>query len=254
MFENLFDAIEDIEIGGRQGDLVLLPPPNDPYASDEEIGDDDVGLVANLGLPADVTGTLEIHDDTESNSDGEIEAESESDILRWMKGCQTFQGMADENLPLLEDEYPELAIKSMLEIFKLYFDTDIEQLFVECTERYGREHKNDPTFVLTRDQLWDFIVIIIISCYNIRPQFSMYWSIDEDISCSLIRSLMPRNKFTKIKSYFRVCDNNDLDPRDKWAKLRPLINAVNSKLIQLGVFSKHLSADEQMVPYFGRHL
>ena len=64
---------------------------------------------------------------------------------------------------------------------------------------------------------------------------------------------MPRNKFTKIKSYFHVCDNNDLDPRDKWAKLRPLINAVNSKLIQLGVFSKHLSIDEQMVPYFGRH-
>ena len=194
VFENLFDAIEDIENGGRQGDLVLLPPPNDPYASDEEIGDDDVGLVANLGLPADVTGTLEIHDDTESNSDGEIETESESDILRWMKGCQTFQGMVDENLPF--------AIKSMLEIFKLYFDTDIEQLFIECTEKYGREHKNDPTFVLTRDQLWDVIVIIIISCFNIRPQFSMYWSIDEDISCSVIRSLMPRNKFTKIKSYF----------------------------------------------------
>ena len=229
MFENLFDAIEDIENGGRQGDLVLLPPPNDPYASDEEIGDD-VGLVANLGLPADVTGTLEIHDDTESNSDGEIEMESESDILRWMKGCQTFQGMPDENFPLLEDEYPELAIKSMLEIFKLYFDTDIEQLFIECIEKYGREHKNDPTFVLTRDQLWDFIVIIIISCYNIRPQFSMYWSIDEDISCSLIRSLMPRNKFTKIKSYFHVCDNNDLDPRDEMGKIVTLDKCCQFKI------------------------
>ena len=38
--------------------VVLLPPPNDPYASDEEVGDDDVGLVGNIDLPADVTEIL----------------------------------------------------------------------------------------------------------------------------------------------------------------------------------------------------
>ena len=70
VFENLFDAIDDIDSGGGQGDLVLLPPPNDPYASDEEIGDDDIGLAPNFGLPSGVTGTLEFHEDTNSDSDG----------------------------------------------------------------------------------------------------------------------------------------------------------------------------------------
>ena len=40
---------------------------------------------------------------------------------------------------------------------------------------------------------------------------------------------------------------------DKWTKLRPLIDIVNDKLIQFGAFTEHLSIDEQMVRYFGRH-
>ena len=164
-----------------------------------------------------------------------------------------FQSMADEFLPFIENQHPELITLSMLDIYKLYFDEEIEQIFIKLTEKYAREHKNDPTFVLSRDELWDFIVMITISCYNTRPQFSMYWSTDDDTSCPLIRSLMARNKFTKIKSCIHVCDNDDLDLNDKWSKLRPLINAVNDKLVQFGVFSKHLSIDEQMVPYFGRH-
>ena len=40
---------------------------------------------------------------------------------------------------------------------------------------------------------------------------------------------------------------------DKRAKLRPLFDVVNKNLIQFGAFAEHLSIDEQMVPYFGRH-
>ncbi|KAH7980826.1 hypothetical protein HPB49_019490 [Dermacentor silvarum] len=37
------------------------------------------------------------------------------------------------------------------------------------------------------------------------------------------------------------------------AKVRPLLRLVNRSLQQFGIFSKNLSVDEQMVPYFGRH-
>ena len=36
-------------------------------------------------------------------------------------------------------------------------------------------------------------------------------------------------------------------------KLSPLIQIVNDKVIQFGVFAEHLSIDEQTVPYFRRH-
>ena len=72
-FYTLFDAIDTIEEEGREKDLVLLPPPNDPFASDEEIGDDDIGLVANIGLPNDLAGTLEVH-----QRDGENDEEEEA--------------------------------------------------------------------------------------------------------------------------------------------------------------------------------
>ena len=40
---------------------------------------------------------------------------------------------------------------------------------------------------------------------------------------------------------------------DKYAKVRPFYDQLNEQLVQFGVFSKHLSIDESMVPYFGNH-
>ena len=81
----------------------------------------------------------------------------------------------------------------------------------------------------------------------------MYWLLDEDVSCSFVRELVPRNRFKKVKSFIHVCDHKHIDPSDKWVKLRPLFDAVNRKLTQSGVFASHLSIDEKMVAYFGRH-
>ena len=93
----------------------------------------------------------------------------------------------------------------------------------------------------------------MISSYNLRPQFHLYWSNEEDIGCPLIKGLMPRNRFVFIKSNIQVCDDQRLQGSDKWCKLRPLIDLLNGKLIQFGDFTKDLSIDEQMVLYFGRH-
>ena len=113
--------------------------------------------------------------------------------------------------------------------------------------------KNDTNFKMDRTNLWDFLTIMTFSAHNTRPQFCHYWSNDADLASSFVRDLMSRNQFRKIKSYLHVGDNEDLELNDKWAKLRPLIDIVNNKLIQFGAFAVHLSIDEQMVPYFGRH-
>lgn len=50
-----------------------------------------------------------------------------------------------------------------------------------------------------------------------------------------------------------LSNNVDLDANDKFTKVRPILNMLNEKFMQFGVFSHHLSIDEEMVPYFGRH-
>lgn len=57
-----------------------------------------------------------------------------------------------------------------------------------------------------------------------------------------------KNKDGKIKDG-KTKDNK----ADKLFKIRPLNDYINKKLIQFGVFHKHLSVDEEMVPFFGRH-
>ena len=140
-----------------------------------------------------------------------------------------------------------------MELYKPFFDEEVEQLFIKQTKKYAATQKNDTNFNMDRTNLWDFLTIMTFSAYNTRPQFCHYWSNEADLASSFVRNLMSRNQFRKIKSYLHVCDKEDLELNDKWAKLRPLIDIVNDKLIQFGAFTEHLSIDEQMVRYFGRH-
>ena len=55
----------------------MFPLPNDPYASDKEIGNDYVGLAVNIGLPHDKAVTLEV-----DQSGGKID---EEEAMIWYK-------------------------------------------------------------------------------------------------------------------------------------------------------------------------
>ena len=68
--------------------MVLLTPYNDPFASDEEEGDDDIGLSGNISLQVDVSGIVKSHtdgsDDTDaSNNDGLDKPYPKADERRW---------------------------------------------------------------------------------------------------------------------------------------------------------------------------
>ena len=64
---------------------------------------------------------------------------------------------------------------------------------------------------------------------------------------------MSRDKFQKIKKYFHVADNANLEEGNKVAKVSKMYNFLNQNLCKWGVFHDKLSIDESMVPYYGRH-
>ena len=50
-----------------------------------------------------------------------------------------------------------------------------------------------------------------------------------------------------------MADNQNLERRNKVAKVACLYKIKNEKLSQWQIFHKKLSIDESMVPYFGKH-
>ena len=47
--------------------------------------------------------------------------------------------------------------------------------------------------------------------FSVRPQCSLCWSNEEHASSPLVRSLMSRNTFLKVKPYLHVCDSRSID-------------------------------------------
>ncbi|KAJ8949989.1 hypothetical protein NQ318_002399 [Aromia moschata] len=128
----------------------------------------------------------------------------------------------------------------------MFFDQELLTMIVNYSIKYARD-KNRQDFEFNIPDLKRFLGIMIMSGYHILPQTDMYWSRDEDKGIDIIKESMSRNR------HFQVSDNDTLDKDDKYAKLRPLFDAVNIRNKQFGIFRHNLAIDEQMVPYIGRH-
>ena len=68
--------------------------------------------------------------------------------------------------------FGELTDNKIAEIYELFFDKDVEELFIQFSERYAHQ-KNLHNFKLTKEDLWDFFTVIMISSYNLHPQFHL---------------------------------------------------------------------------------
>ena len=192
MERNIFDTLDatienivDDDYAGPQ-DVVLLPPSNDPYASDEEEGDDDIELDGNLNLPSDVTGTIEIHrnegeDDVPAN-------EAKGNKRKQRHGIKLFDvnWYKNDEISNVVEDFGDLIDKTELELYKLFFDEEVEQLFIEQKKKYAATEKNDTNFNMDRTNLWEFLTIMTFSAYNTRPQFCHYWSNKVDLASSCL--------------------------------------------------------------------
>ena len=188
IFDTLDAAVENIVDDDYTGpqDVVLLPPSNDPYASDEEEGDNDTGLAGNLNLLSDVTRTIEIHrnqgeDDVPAN-------EAKGNKSKWRHGINLFDvnWYKNDEINKVVEDFGDLTAKTELELYKLFFDEEVEQLFIEQKKKYAATEKNDTNFNMDRTNLWEFLTIMKFSAYNTRPQFCHYWSNKVDLASSCL--------------------------------------------------------------------
>lgn len=133
----------------------------------------------------------------------------------------------------------------------MFFDMSIINDLVHFSNLYALQRNRLGD--ITSDDMFCFIGVLILSGYSTVSRKRMYWQNSEDTNNKLVSSSISRDRFQHVMSNFHCVDNNDLDINDRFAKLRPLFQALNKKFFEHAPVEEHHSVDEAMVPYFGRH-
>ncbi|XP_068083226.1 piggyBac transposable element-derived protein 3-like [Anabrus simplex] len=80
------------------------------------------------------------------------------------------------------------------------------------------------------------------------PQTKMYWQRDTEVP--IISKCMSRDRFFELRNFMHFVDNQGEHEGPLW-KVKPFLDCVKQKCISLPR-SKHVSLDEQMVPFSGK--
>ena len=250
-------------------DFCQLPPDESGCLTDEEdINEDNFEPV----LPGDVCGRIEIsgkNDDNEISLEDAFDPEKASTSHeqkslkrklkskekyvqhRWRKNTSFENILETKNIENISEMFPELVTLSPIEIFHKFITIEYLQHLSTMTARYALQKGE----VLTVDEndIGQFFGLLLFSGYHQVPGEDLYWSTQEDLSIPIVSTVMPRNRFRKLKKFFHVIDNNTLALGDKMGKISPFYEELERNFQQFGIFHPKLSIDESMVPYYGHH-
>ena len=110
-----------------------------------------------------------------------------------------------------------------------------------------------PNFSVTVEELKIFAGILLISAYHRLPSRNHYWSLKADLIVDLVGCAMPRNRLDKILRFLHIANRKRIDPNDGIGKLPPMMDHLQNAFQKAYITNKHLSFDQSMVAYYGRH-
>lgn len=152
--------------------------------------------------------------------------------------------------PIADIDYTKPA-----EIFKHIFDDDITGIIVRESNLYATQ--KGTNLGLTKEELHAFLGILIFMGFHELPSMRLYWSDDENFHVERISRVMPLKRFLKILRLLHLNDNSNFVPKrstnyDKLYKLRPLLDHLSQKYLEVFSASRNLSIDESMAAFKGR--
>ena len=93
----------------------------------------------------------------------------------------------------------------------------------------------------------------MVSGYVPLQSKAYFWNSEDDLRNNSVYMAMRRNRFDHILTMLHFKDNFQINLDDKYSKLRPFISSLQKKFMLHFVPSQHISHDEAMVEYFGKH-
>lgn len=250
---------EDYSPDGESIEINLMPP-NDNGDTDEDSGNEENVDINNLPgsqllVEAEINRSI-LEEDEEWYEDdliplSQLAKKSKVEVLKkkykWVAG-----GL---NLTEIESEWPEISTaennNTPLELFQRFFDSEVIDMLVSYTNMYAA--RKNQKYDITVEEIETFIGILLLSGYNSQPRRRMYWENARDSHNEAVSEGMSRNRFEHILTNLHCCDNNVLDPSDKFSKVRPLFSKLNERFLKFAPLEQNHCVDEAMVPYFGRH-
>ncbi|KAH8019108.1 hypothetical protein HPB51_016746 [Rhipicephalus microplus] len=160
----------------------------------------------------------------------------------------TFDKTLPSESPLsLLEAFPDLANMSPFMLFSKFISPEYLGSLAELTARYALE-KGEEVDVTGAD-IGQFFGLLLFSGYHSVPSEDSFWRTVEDLCLPIVVTVMARNRFRQLKSFFHVVDNSQLKAGEKIGKLQPFYDEISKCFRQFGVFNESLSIDESMVPY-----
>ncbi|KAG5896126.1 hypothetical protein JTB14_011871 [Gonioctena quinquepunctata] len=149
----------------------------------------------------------------------------------------------------LEPDLKQYMDLSPVQLFELFFDHKMITFLIEESSRNALfENLPDPN--ISKAEMKCFIALLIVSGL---PGKKSYWESQGDMNNTLVSGAMRRDRFVQIMHVLHCADNCKPNLEDKVWKLRPFINKLNSKYVEHYQPEKHMSYDESMIKYYGRH-
>ncbi|KAG5878828.1 hypothetical protein JTB14_014226 [Gonioctena quinquepunctata] len=153
---------------------------------------------------------------------------------------------------ITEGCFPCSNYEEFEDIFCEIFDDDVSEHLLQETKKYAYS-KNHPGLNITKQDLEVFFAILILSGYNAVPSKRNYWDSQGDLRNEFVYTSMRRNRFLTLSRFSHCADNSSPSTDDKMWKLRPLMVMLPNRFLQLYRPEQHISFDESMIEYFGRH-
>lgn len=142
---------------------------------------------------------------------------------------------------------------SCVQCFEKMFSEQIISHMTNMSNLYALQRNS--TLNVTNEEMKTYIAILLLTGYMEPKYMRMFWETQSDTHNALVSKSMRRDRFLEIQKFLHVSDNYDLPHNDKFAKVRVYFDMLcknfteNFKLMG----STHLSVDESMVPYYGKH-
>ena len=275
----VLDQIDDED--NLPGSDVFLIPPDPAEDSDEYSGDEedviDLGHLPQRMLYAHVevqgprdAEEVQASDDNvveegveEPQSRGQLAAGTSRDTTSgrrqhsarrrgpassedWIKKATTQSKTYGLFPPRNVTQYQELSPK---ELFMLFFDDEMMSHIVEETNFYARK-KSNIELALTKEEMYTFLGILMLSGYSQVPRYLMYWESGVDMGNQAVQDAMRKNRFRDIKRYIHF--EREVNKTDRFSKVRSIAGKLQKSFLQHYQPGRFLSHDECMVKYFGR--
>jgi len=142
-----------------------------------------------------------------------------------------------------------MELETPLQFFKYLFTDEIVAHIVEHTILYAVQECPENALKITTTDIERFIGICMYMSINRFSSCRNYWSIRFRVN--YVADVMTYNSFAKIKRFLHF-SNNELSTDDRLVKVRPVVDMLRRRF-QLVPFEEHLSIDEQIIPFKGRH-